>query len=56
LQVGESTVANKNGFRLERICVGPPEKVARFEIVHTMDFKLQQEYTCEEIPTCFSVL
>jgi hypothetical protein len=49
-------MANKDGFRLERIYVGPPEKVARFEIVRAMDFNLQQEYTYEEILTRFSVL
>jgi amino acid permease len=26
LQVGESTMGNKDGFRLERICVGAQEK------------------------------
>jgi hypothetical protein len=44
LQIGESTMANKDGFRLERICVGTQEKVACFEIVHKMDFKFQREY------------
>jgi hypothetical protein len=45
LQVGESTMANKDGFRLERICVGIREKVVRFEIVHAMGFKFQQKCT-----------
>jgi hypothetical protein len=33
LQVGESTMAIKDGFRLERICVGAQEKwrVSRYE-------------------------
>jgi hypothetical protein len=31
LQVEESTMTNKDGFRLERICVGSKEKVAHFE-------------------------
>jgi hypothetical protein len=33
LQVGENSMANKDGFRLERIRVGTQEKVASFEIV-----------------------
>jgi hypothetical protein len=37
-------MANKDGYGLERTCVGAQEKVAHFEIVHKMDFKLQQEY------------
>jgi hypothetical protein len=44
LQVAESTTANKDGFRLKRICVGTQKKVAHFEIVRRMDFKLQHEY------------
>jgi hypothetical protein len=44
LQVGESTMRNKDGFRLERICVGIQEKLVFYEIVRIMDFKLQQKY------------
>jgi hypothetical protein len=32
-------MANKDGSRLERICVGPQEKMAPFEIVRRMGFK-----------------
>jgi hypothetical protein len=40
-------MANKDGFRLERICVcGRSRKVARFEIVRETNFRLQQEYIC----------
>jgi hypothetical protein len=34
-------MANKDGFRLERICGGTHEKVARFEIVRKMASKFQ---------------
>jgi hypothetical protein len=36
-------MGNKDGFRLERICVGAQEKTACFEIVRRMDFELHQE-------------
>jgi hypothetical protein len=42
LQVGESTLANKDGFRLERICVGALKKIGVVDDCAQSEF--QQEY------------
>jgi hypothetical protein len=36
-------MGNKDGSRLERICVVLKKKMACFEIVHRMGFELHQE-------------
>lgn len=54
IMVGESTVGSTDSYALERICAEAQWKMARFEIVRTLDFKFQQQHI-EQICSKFSL-